>query len=60
MTTNFGLELTEPSAREVFIFGRERRVGEAEWGEEKRAWLKPSVTRNNVRVKKRMVEPQPP
>ena len=41
--SNFCLELIKPSARKVFIFW-------GEGGEEKRTWLKPSETRNRVRV----------
>ena len=57
--TNFRLELTESSAREVFNFwtlGREREERGDECGEEKGTWLKPSQTRNSsVRAQKKLL-----
>ena len=50
MSTNFRLNLIEPSAREVYIFGT--LVEREYWGEqerkEKRTWLKPSETRKQL------------
>ena len=55
MSTNFRLELIEPSAREIFFI---REKSRDKWGEEMTTWLIPSEMWNSIRAQKN-VDTQP-